>query len=187
MATSGALHGKKRSRVSDERRKESLVGCPNGQAKRKGRANKMAESEKAKRAKRDGIYKRKDRPGLWISWIDAQGRRHRRKTDAQSTEQARKALSGELVKVEQAKVVGFTPPGEETFAVVAQKFLTYQKARLTPRAYEREQGIIEVHLIPFFACKLSAIRRVDIQRYVTKRSGIVSAHSVQKELNVIKH
>src|SRR5205085_7438741 len=121
------------------------------------------------------------------SWIDAQGRRHRRKTDAQSTEQARKALSGELVKVEQAKVVGFTPPGEETFAAVAQKFLTYQKARLTPRAYEREQGIIEVHLIPFFACKLSAIRRVDIQRYVTKRSGIVSAHSVQKELNVIKH
>lgn len=139
------------------------------------------------RAKRDGIYTRKDRPGLWISWVDAQGRRRRRKTDAENTHQAKSALSAELVRVEQSKFLGFTPPGEETFADVAQKFLAYQKARLTQRAYEREKGVIEGHLIPFFACKLSAIRRVDIQRYVTKRSGVASAHSVQKELNIFKH
>jgi site-specific recombinase XerD len=141
----------------------------------------------AKRAKRDGIYKRKDRPGFWISWSDAQGRRRRRKTDAQTAHQARSALSAELVKVEQARVIGFTPPGEETFAAVAQRFLVHQKVRLTPRAYEREKGIVEAHLIPFFACKLSAVRRVDVQRYVTKRSADVSAHSIQKELNVFKH
>ncbi|MFL6212046.1 MAG: tyrosine-type recombinase/integrase [Pyrinomonadaceae bacterium] len=141
----------------------------------------------AKRAKRDGIYKRKDRPGLWISWIDAQGRRRRRKTDAQSTFQAKSALSAELVRVEQAKVIGFAPPGEETFTAVAHRFLAHQKARLTTRAYEREKGIVEGHLRPFFTCKLSAIRRVDVQRYVTKRSGSVSAHSIQKELNVLKH
>jgi len=141
----------------------------------------------AKRAKRDGIYKRKDRPGFWISWIDAQGRRRRRKTDAQTAHQARSALSAELIKVEQSRVIGFTPPGEETFATVAQRFLSHQKVRLTPKAYEREKGIVEGHLTPFFACKLSAIRRVDVQRYVTKRSSYVSAHSVQKELNILKH
>jgi hypothetical protein len=32
-----------------------------------------------------------------------------------------------------------------------------------------------------------SIRRVDVQRYITKRAGDVSAHSVQKELNVLKH
>lgn len=141
----------------------------------------------AKRAKRDGIYTRKDRPGLWISWIDAQGRRRRRKTDAGNTHQAKSALSAELVRVEQSKVLGFAPPGEETFSDIAQRFLIHQKARLTEKAYEREKGIVEGHLIPFFACKLSAVRRVDIQRYVTKRSGVVSAHSVQKELNILKH
>lgn len=141
----------------------------------------------SKRAKRDGIYKRKDRPGLWISWIDAQGRRRRRKTDAENTHQAKSALSAELVRVEQSKVLGFTPPGEETLAAVAQRFLAHQKARLTPKAYEREKGIVEGHLTPFFGCKLSAIRRVDVQRYITKRSGAVSAHSIQKELNVLKH
>ena len=141
----------------------------------------------AKRAKRDGIYIRKDRPGIWISWIDAQGRRRRRKTDAQNAHQAKSALSAELVKVEQSKVLGFTPPGEETFAAVARRFLAHQKARLTQRAYEREKGIVESHLSSFFTYKLSAIRRVDVQRYLTKRSGDVSAHSVQKELNVLKH
>jgi integrase len=141
----------------------------------------------AKRGKRDGVYERKDRPGFWISWTDAQGRRRRRKTDAQFKDQAKLALSAELVKVEQSKVLGFTPPGEDTFTEVAQRYLAHQKARITANAYDREKGIVEGHLIPFFSGKLAAIRRVDIQRYVTKRSGNVSAHSVQKELNVVKH
>jgi hypothetical protein len=34
--------------------------------------------------KRDGVYQSKDRPGWWISWTDAQGRRRYRKTDAQN-------------------------------------------------------------------------------------------------------
>jgi integrase len=36
------------------------------------------------------------------------------------------------------------------------------------------------------ACKVAAIKRVDVQRYVTKRTPNASAHSVQKELNVPK-
>jgi integrase len=140
-----------------------------------------------KPTRQDGIYKRKDRPGYWISWIDAQGRRRRRKTDAQSAFQATAARSAELVRVEQSRVLGFSPPGEETFADVAVRFLAHQKTRLTKRAYERESGIIEKHLKPFFPCRLVGIRRIDIQHYVTKRSGKASPHSVQKELNVLKH
>ena len=136
---------------------------------------------------RDGIYQRKDRPGFWISWSDAQGRRRYRKTDAQNITQARTIRSAELLRVEHARVLGFTPPGEETFKDVATRFDAHQKARLTDRAYEREHSIIEMHLKPFFACKLAAIRRVDVQRYVTKRTPNASAHSVQKELNVLKH
>ena len=137
--------------------------------------------------KRDGIYQRGDRAGFWISWTDAQGRRRYRKTDAQNITQARTIRSAELLRVEHARVLGFTPPGEETFKEVANRFDAHQKARLTDRAYEREHSIIEKHLKPFFACKLAAIRRVDVQRYVTKRTLKVSAHSVQKELNVLKH
>jgi len=136
---------------------------------------------------RDGIYQRKDRPGLWISWSDAQGRRRCRKTDAQNITQARTIRSAELLRVEHARVLGFTPPGEEKFTEVANRFDAHQKARLTERAYEREHSIIEKHLKSFFVCKLAAVRRVDVQRYVTARTLKVSAHSVQKELNVLKH
>lgn len=137
--------------------------------------------------KRDGVYQRKDRPGFWITWTDAQGKRRRRKTKASNKSQARSALAAELVKVEQAKTIGFSPPTKDSFATVADKFLTYQKARLTTKAYERESGIVKNHLKPFFAGELAAIRRQDIQKYVTSRSAKVSAHSVQKELNVLKH
>jgi integrase len=58
---------------------------------------------------------------------------------------------------------------------------------LSSKAFEREKGIVEKHLSRFFCAKVSAIRRVDIQRYITKRSSEVSAHSVQKEMNILKH
>lgn len=135
----------------------------------------------------DGVYTRKDRPGYWITWIDAQGRRRRRQTDARTLQQARSARAAELVRVEQAKVLGFAPPGEDTFADVSKRFLAHQKARLTPNAYERERGIVNEHLDKFFTGVLASIRRVDIQRYITKRAGEVSAHTVQKETNVLKH
>ena len=84
-------------------------------------------------------------------------------------------------------MLGFAPPGQDTLPEVAKRFLLHQKARLTAKAYERESGIVNEHLSKFFAGPLASIRRVDIQRYVTKRAGDVSAHSVQKELNILKH
>jgi integrase len=136
---------------------------------------------------RDGIYQRKDRPGFWISWSDAQGRRRFRKTDAQNITQARQIRSAELLRAEHARVLGFGPPGAESFADVAARFLRHQKARLTPKAFDREKSIIEKHLKPSFNGSLASIRRQDVQRYITARCGKASPHSIQKEVNVMKH
>jgi integrase len=135
----------------------------------------------------DGVYKRKDRPGYWISWRDAQGRRRWRKTNALTLTQARNIRAGELLRVEQSRVLGFNPPGEDRFSDVAAAFLAHQKPRLTPLAYERERGIIELHVKPFFNVLLKHVRKLDVQRYVTKRCADVSGDTVRKELNVIKH
>lgn len=138
--------------------------------------------------KRDGVYARPDRKGFWISWTDAQGRRRRRKTDANNITQAKQILAAELLRVEQARMLGHLPPGKDTFEEVAERYLKYQKARLTPKAYEREEGIVRKHLNPKFgARKASSVRKVDIQRYVTDVSIERSAYSVQKELVVLKH
>jgi integrase len=137
--------------------------------------------------KRDGVYQRKDRPGWWITWTDAQGRRRQRKTDAQNVTQAKAIRAAELTRVEQARILGHNPPGAETFKEVADRFLKYQKARLTPAAYDREESILRLHLARFNSLKLSSIRKIDVQQYVTDRSSEVSAASVRRELSVLTH
>jgi len=137
--------------------------------------------------KRDGVYQRKDRPGWWISWTDAQGRRRFRKTDAQNITQAKQIRSAELLRVEQAKILGHAAPGDETFEDVAKRYLKYQNARLAPKSYAREESILRVHLAQFNSLKLSSFRKVDIQRYVTEAAAARSASSVHKELVVLKH
>lgn len=135
----------------------------------------------------DGVYTRKDRPGYWISWTDAQGRRRYRKTNAETLAKARTARASELVRVEQAKVLGFTPPGEETFADVSARYLKHQKARLSQRAYERSKGVVEGSFNTAFSGKIAAIRKADVQAYVTRRLRNVAPGSVIRELGILKH
>jgi len=139
---------------------------------------------------RDGIYQRKDRPGTWWgSWIDASGKRRQRKLQAHTLQQARSLLNAEKARVEKIVTLGYAPPSSEVLSAVANRYLKHQKARLTPAAYVRESGILEGHLKPFLGSdtKLASVRRADVQRYVTERSSAVSAASVTKELNVLKH
>ena len=107
----------------------------------------------------DGIYTRKDRKGFFMHWIDAQGRRKCRKVKVQTLQQARKVRAAEQTRVEREKALGFAPPGEDTFSDVKKRFLSYQKARLTPDSYTRETGIVNNHLSKFFGGQLKSIGR----------------------------
>lgn len=135
----------------------------------------------------DGIFTRKDRPGYWISYKDSDGRRRRRKVEAPNRTKASKLRSGYVSREETAKAHGVRPAGPETFSDVAAQYLAHQKARIGEANYQREHGIVEDHLKPFFVGELRAIRKATIQRYVTARSAEVGPASVTKELNVLKH
>jgi integrase len=65
--------------------------------------------------------------------------------------------------------------------------LKYQKARLAPKSYEREEGIIKNHLAPFSNLQIAAIRKVDVQRYVTEASTERAPGCVRQELVTLKH
>jgi len=144
---------------------------------------------RGKKRERDGIFTRKDRPGTFYgSWTDASGRRRTRRLDAHTLQQARHVLAAERAKAEKARVLGYMPPGKETFAEIVPRYLQHQKARLTPHAYERTRGVMEGHLKSAFgSVKLANIRRGDVQRYATERSSKVASGSVVKELNILKH
>ena len=138
---------------------------------------------------RDGVFLRKDRPGKFFgSWIDASGRRRKRKLDASTLQQAQTLLSAEKMRVDKQRTLGYAPATKESFAALLPRYLKHQKPRLTQRSYERTEGIVKNQLRPTFGeMKLGMIRRADIQQYVTERAGEVSAGSVVKELNCLKH
>ena len=144
---------------------------------------------RGKKRDRDGIFTRKDRPGAFYgSWTDAAGHRRKRKLEAYTLQQARDLLAAERAKAEKARVLGYIPPGKETFAEVAPRYLKHQRARLTPRAYERTRGVVEGQLKSAFGIlRLANLRRTDVQRYATERSSKVSPATVVKELNILKH
>ena len=135
----------------------------------------------------DGIYMRKDRPGYWISYQDADGHRRRRKVEAPNRTKAGDLRSGYVAREETAKAHGVRPPGPEMFGDVAREYLTHQKPRISAANYRRECGIVEDHLKPFFAGELRAIRKATVARYITARCACVSSATVAKELNVLKH
>jgi integrase len=142
-----------------------------------------------KQRKRDGVYWRKDRGAWWISFVDGSGNRQRKPAiGANNHDEARVCLDEERRKVrEQANL----KPGEvlactDSFADIAERFLAYQKPRLTPKAYEREEGIA-AHLKAFFPGRLADVTSSQVSDYVTARLGKVSKSSVRKELNTLKH
>jgi integrase len=135
---------------------------------------------------RDGVFVRKG--DFYISYIDGKGRRVQRKTNAPTLAQARTLRAAEVLKVEEGRVLGYTPPSELPFLEVMPRYLKHQKARLTAAAYERTEGIVETHLKDSFGqVRLADIRRGDVQKYVTDRSAEVGPASVVRELNTLKH
>jgi integrase len=133
----------------------------------------------------DGIFRRNDREGYFISWIDAQGRRRKRKAKSRTLEGVRNERAAELTRVAQHRILGFAAPTGDSFSEVADRFLKHQQPRVTVKTYERETWIVEHMLKPFFPIKLAMLRRSDIQRYVTARKA--SPATIQKELNTLKH
>jgi integrase len=96
-------------------------------------------------------------------------------------------LASRKLEVEKARVLGFTPPGDDSFDELAERYLAYQRPRLSQRSFERDSGVVEKHLKPRFRGKVAAIRKADVQNYLTERSEKASAGSVAKEFRTLSH
>lgn len=133
----------------------------------------------------DGIRKRRDRGGAWyLSWVDASGKRHRKRALRQSFLGARDELEREREKTREEKETGYRPM---TFTEAAREYLDRQKPILTPKEYERQASILEQHLRPFFAGKLGGLSARSVEQYIALRSRECSAANIRKEVGVIRH
>lgn len=133
------------------------------------------------------MFRRKG--AFWISYSDSQGRRHQRKLKGViSLTKAKELRAAQLAQVEEARLKGYEEPTKDRFATIAPRYLNHQQARLTPRAYKRSADILDQHLMPIFGTmEIAAIRRRDVQRYLTGRLRDVSRESARKEFFVLRH
>jgi integrase len=141
----------------------------------------------SKKKDRDGVYTRKDRSGIWLSYKDANGRRKQIKTAALTIADAKKIRAAKVARVEKMKVLGVAEADAISFNSVAERYLTYQKPRISQQSYDRTESIIRNHLTPFFDCNIGEIRSAHIERFVTSRMATASSGTVIKELNILKH
>lgn len=136
---------------------------------------------------RDGVHKRQGRPGFILSYTDVAGRRRLKTVHCDTLTEARKLRAALIARVERQKILGVTEAEDSQFTKLAERYLKYQKPRVSEDSYKRLEGIIEIHLKPAFKGKIASISRSKISDYVTDRLNVAAPGSVQKEFNTIKH
>jgi integrase len=147
--------------------------------------------------KRDGIFRRKGRTGLYAEWVDGTGRRVSRKLTATTMKEAVTELVLKKKQAEKIRNGEAMPVTEDSFAVFVRQFLKYQQRRISPEVvrdkisaqeYERQRGIVENHLLPHFGqMRPALVRKVHVIVYIHKRTGVISDGTIIKEVNTLKH
>jgi len=140
----------------------------------------------AKAKERDGVYYRPDRAGWWVCYIDASGKRQRRKVTAHTRRQALDALSLIRTREERARDLGVRPASEITTEALLDRYKRHQKARIRPTTYERLDGILDT-LKAHLPEQAKAITKRTIAELIETRVETVKPGTIAKEMSVLKH
>ena len=134
-----------------------------------------------KAQERDGVYQRKDRPGWWVSYIDAKGERVRRKVTASTRQQARDVLRRFKTGEERVESLGVRPDSDITTRDLIERFKKYQKTHVAASTFARLQGILETLEEHLPACAKD-ISKGKVNEFVDTRALTVGPGTVAKEL-----
>jgi integrase len=139
-----------------------------------------------KAKERDGVSQRSDRSGWWISYIDAEGKRRKKKVQASTRTQALEARRRVTVKVERERALGVKEASVISTSDLLERFRRHQKTRLRSTTYERLDGILRI-LKAKLPAQAKLISRRDVANYIDRRSEEVAPATIAKEIFTLKH
>jgi len=140
-----------------------------------------------RRAKaRDGVFTRKDRAGFFVSYVDAEGVRRKKKVQAYTEKQARDSLSAIKTKVSQEQILGVKEQSDITTEELLKTYKRHQKKHLRPSTFKRLDGILET-LKAELPERAKDIKKKTVADLISSRSEEVAPGTVQKEITVLKH
>ena len=135
---------------------------------------------------RDGVYQRPDRPGWWVSYVDASGRRLRRKVEASTRTQALDALKRLTVQAERDAALGVKPASGITTHDLLKRFQRHQKVVLRATTFDRLGGILKT-LETGLPTLAKDITKRSVAEFIETRSETVAPGTIAKEVGTLKH
>jgi integrase len=136
---------------------------------------------------RDGLYERPDRRGWWMSYLDADGHRHR-EWAAPDYQTARTVLREKLSAIARGEALGVRGEHLRLRDFVEKKYWPTVKASVSPAEQVRARSILDTHILPRFGdVKLSKLRREEVERWQAERREQVSGSTANKELQRLGH
>lgn len=135
---------------------------------------------------RDGVYQRPDRPGWWVSYVDANGTRLRRKVEAHTRTQALDALRRLTVQAERDAALGVKPASGITTHDLLKRFQRHQKVVLRATTFDRLGGILKI-LETGLPTLAKDITKRSVAEFIETRSETVAPGTIAKEVGTLKH
>ena len=136
------------------------------------------------------IYHKTDRKGRKVYYIDYRVRGVRKRERVGFNKRAaQEALESRLTDIRRQKFDGIFPEPTCTLAEIREQYFRVSKTTKSKRTHERERGIVEHRLIPFFdQTPLNQISPQEVEDYRSKRIGEgIAPATVNKEIQVLKH
>ena len=137
-----------------------------------------------------GIYHKTDRKGRKVYYVDYRVMGIRKRERVGYTEkEAEEALQSRMTDIRRQKFDGIFPEPSYTLLEVRDQYLKFSKTTKSPQTCDREQGIIDDLLIPFF--DNSSLNKISVQQvddYRSRRAADgVAAATINKEVQLLKH
>lgn len=134
---------------------------------------------------RDGLFQRNG--WWWIDFYDAEGKRHRKK--AAPDYQTAKLLYRETKQaIAKGEVLGIREEGLRLRDFVVQHYWPAVAATLSPVEQRNRRHRLDAQVLPRFgACRLSRLRREEIEIWYGDRLQAVAVNTANLELALVKH
>jgi len=135
---------------------------------------------------RDGVFERKDTAGWYVSYVDSDGKRRKRRVQAYTRTQAVAVLESIKTKVQKERILGVKHISDISTADLLARYKKHQRPRVSPTTFVRLEGILRMmgELLPRH---LKDVTQAKVADLIATRSETASPGTIQKEMAVLKH
>src|SRR5690349_10572954 len=120
-----------------------------------------------KRAARDGVFQRSDCKGWYVSYVDSEGVRRKKRVQAHTRTQALEALATLKARAQKERILGVKHVSGITTAELFERYKRHQKRLVAKTTFERLSSILDT-LKPHLPSNLKDVSKAKVAALIEK-------------------